>query len=158
MEFDEFDDERQDKILVCRDCGEDFIFSVREQDFFAQKGFTNEPTRCPTCRAARKQNMAHSGSSAAPRGNQRPVAMGNRAPRSGGGDFQRSSYNSGNRRDDGYSSGGGYGRRDQQSQERKLYNVICANCGTETQVPFMPRQGAPVYCKSCYNSRKSGQY
>lgn len=45
----------QDKNLSCRDCGAEFVFTASEQDFFAQKGFTNEPGRCPECRAARKQ-------------------------------------------------------------------------------------------------------
>jgi CxxC-x17-CxxC domain-containing protein len=45
----------QDKTLTCRDCGAQFIFSASEQDFYAEKGFTNEPGRCPECRAARKQ-------------------------------------------------------------------------------------------------------
>lgn len=45
----------QDKTLTCRDCGEDFVFTASEQEFFAEKGFTNEPGRCPSCRAARKQ-------------------------------------------------------------------------------------------------------
>ena len=43
-----------DKTLVCRDCGASFTFTASEQDFYAQKGFTNEPSRCPDCRAARK--------------------------------------------------------------------------------------------------------
>lgn len=46
----------QDKKLTCRDCNAPFIFTASEQDFFAEKGFTNEPGRCPDCRAARKQN------------------------------------------------------------------------------------------------------
>lgn len=46
----------QDKELTCRDCNAPFIFTASEQDFFAEKGFTNEPGRCPSCRAARKQN------------------------------------------------------------------------------------------------------
>jgi len=45
----------QDKTLTCRDCGREFVFSASEQEFFAEKGFTNEPGRCPECRAARKQ-------------------------------------------------------------------------------------------------------
>ncbi|HHT48355.1 MAG TPA: zinc-binding protein [Firmicutes bacterium] len=45
----------QDKTLVCRDCGAEFVFSASEQEFYAEKGFTNEPGRCPTCRAERKQ-------------------------------------------------------------------------------------------------------
>lgn len=46
----------QDKNLSCRDCGAGFVFTASEQDFFAEKGFTNEPSRCPECRAAKKQN------------------------------------------------------------------------------------------------------
>lgn len=45
----------QDKTLVCRDCGNEFAFTAAEQDFYAEKGFTNEPGRCPDCRRARKQ-------------------------------------------------------------------------------------------------------
>ena len=43
-----------DKSLTCRDCGNPFTFTGGEQEFFAQKGFTNEPGRCTECRAARK--------------------------------------------------------------------------------------------------------
>ncbi|MBO9326484.1 MAG: zinc-ribbon domain containing protein [Roseiflexus sp.] len=43
-----------DKTLTCRDCGVDFVFTSGEQEFYAQKGFTNEPTRCPSCRQQRK--------------------------------------------------------------------------------------------------------
>ena len=43
-----------DKTLTCSDCGISFTFTASEQDFFASKGFTNEPGRCPDCRAARK--------------------------------------------------------------------------------------------------------
>lgn len=45
----------QDKILTCCDCGAEFVFSASEQEFYAEKGFANEPKRCPACRAARKQ-------------------------------------------------------------------------------------------------------
>lgn len=51
----------QDKTLTCRDCDKDFTFSASEQDFFAEKGFTNEPGRCPDCRAARKQQNSGGG-------------------------------------------------------------------------------------------------
>ena len=44
-----------DKMLTCRDCGMTFTFTVGEQEFYAQKGFVNEPTRCASCRQARKQ-------------------------------------------------------------------------------------------------------
>jgi DNA-directed RNA polymerase subunit RPC12/RpoP len=40
--------------LVCRDCGEKFIFTAGEQEFYADKGFLHEPTRCPRCRSRRE--------------------------------------------------------------------------------------------------------
>jgi CxxC-x17-CxxC domain-containing protein len=45
----------QDRSLTCRDCGESFVFSAGEQAFFASKGLTNDPQRCPSCRAVAKQ-------------------------------------------------------------------------------------------------------
>lgn len=50
-----------DKILTCRDCGQEFVFSASEQEFFAEKGFTNDPGRCPQCRAAKKAQTRGSG-------------------------------------------------------------------------------------------------
>ncbi|HEX3032739.1 MAG TPA: zinc-ribbon domain containing protein [Bacillota bacterium] len=46
----------QDRFLTCRDCGAEFAFTASEQEFYAEKGFTNDPGRCPQCRAARKAN------------------------------------------------------------------------------------------------------
>lgn len=52
-------------------------------------------------------------------------------------------------------------RRERQgnpNQPRQMYNVTCAGCGTETTVPFEPRNGRPVYCRECYaRTRESGQ-
>jgi len=45
----------EDKNLSCRDCSQEFVFTASEQDFYAEKGFENDPTRCPACRQARKQ-------------------------------------------------------------------------------------------------------
>ncbi|MBE6727673.1 MAG: zinc-binding protein [Ruminococcaceae bacterium] len=44
----------EDKTLVCKDCGEEFVFSAREQEFYESKGFVNEPQRCKPCRDKRK--------------------------------------------------------------------------------------------------------
>lgn len=43
-----------DKTLVCKDCGQTFVFSAGEQAFYLERGFV-EPARCPSCRAARRQ-------------------------------------------------------------------------------------------------------
>ena len=45
----------EDKTLVCKDCGEEFVFTAREQEFYESKGFVNEPQRCKPCRDKRKQ-------------------------------------------------------------------------------------------------------
>ena len=91
----------EDETLVCRDCGQEFVFSASEQAFFAEKGFMNKPSRCPKCRAARR----------AQNGN------GSSAP-------------------------------------RQMYDVVCANCGKATQVPFQPRGDRPVLCRECFEARE----
>ena len=45
-----------DQTLYCRDCNQEFTFTSGEQEFYASRGFTNAPTRCPECRAVRKQS------------------------------------------------------------------------------------------------------
>lgn len=44
-----------DKTIVCKDCGTKFTFTESEQAFYKEKGFENEPQRCPACRAKKKQ-------------------------------------------------------------------------------------------------------
>jgi len=51
----------EDKSLQCSDCGATFTFNAEEQEFFASKGYTNEPKRCPACRQARKLERYTSG-------------------------------------------------------------------------------------------------
>ena len=53
----------QDRTLTCRDCGQEFVFTASEQEFFAQRGFMNDPSRCPECRAARKARQGATGGS-----------------------------------------------------------------------------------------------
>ena len=92
-----------DKTLTCSDCGADFVFDTAEQELFASRGYTNEPRRCPLCRASRRAE----------------------------------------RGDGGY--GGGY------RQQREMHPAVCASCGKNTQVPFEPRNGRPVYCSDCFS-------
>jgi DNA-directed RNA polymerase subunit RPC12/RpoP len=44
----------EDKTIICKDCGKEFLFTAGEQEFFKEKGFENDPVRCPACRKARK--------------------------------------------------------------------------------------------------------
>lgn len=112
-----------DKVLTCSDCSQEFAFTASEQDFYAQRGFT-EPRRCPSCRASRKAARGDSGGY-------------------GGG----SSYSSGS------SYGGGYGSRERGPRE--MFPATCSSCGRETEVPFKPTTGKPVYCNDCFATRRA---
>ena len=46
----------EDKTLVCKECGNEFVFTAGEQEFYAERGFQNEPQRCKACRDARKNS------------------------------------------------------------------------------------------------------
>jgi len=50
-----------DKTITCADCGSEFVFTAREQEFYASRGLTNEPRRCPDCRRARKASRDSGG-------------------------------------------------------------------------------------------------
>jgi CxxC-x17-CxxC domain-containing protein len=110
----------QDRELTCVECGQPFTFSADDQSYHAQRGFTNDPKRCPSCREARRQS------------------------RDGG------SYGSSG----GYGGGGGGGGGGYSS--RPMYDVVCASCGKQTQVPFQPRGDRPVYCSDCYSQQGGG--
>ena len=106
-----------DKTLTCADCGQAFTFTASEQDFYAERGFT-EPRRCASCRASRKA-----------------------ARNAEGGSYGGGSYSSG---------GGGYSRG-----PREMFPATCSNCGQETEVPFRPTSGKPVYCSTCFAERRA---
>ena len=57
-----------DRWIKCVDCGEDFLFTVGEQTFYASKGLGNAPTRCKKCREARKLQRAEAGTTPRPAG------------------------------------------------------------------------------------------
>ena len=94
----------EDRTLTCKDCHADFVFTAGEQEFYAEKGFANDPVRCRECRDARKRNRE-------------------------GGSMPGSS-------------------------PREMHNVICAECGIDTQVPFKPQNDRPIYCRECFNAKR----
>jgi CxxC-x17-CxxC domain-containing protein len=48
-----------DKTLNCRDCNATFVFTTGEQEFYASRGFDNQPSRCQACRTARKAERSN---------------------------------------------------------------------------------------------------
>jgi len=126
-----------DKNLTCADCGQEFVFTSSEQDFYAQRGFT-EPRRCASCRASRKaaRNADGGGSSYGGYG------------ASGGYSAGGSSYGGGG------GGGGGYGGGSRDRGPREMFEATCSSCGKEAQVPFRPTSGKPVYCSDCFRSQR----
>ena len=51
----------EDKVLECSECGNEFVFTAGEQEFYQEKGFQNEPRRCSDCRRRRRQGGASQG-------------------------------------------------------------------------------------------------
>ena len=55
-------------------------------------------------------------------------------------------------------SGGGYGGGSNYNRApRQMYQVVCAQCGAETEVPFQPRGDKPVYCSDCYAKQRQAR-
>jgi CxxC-x17-CxxC domain-containing protein len=50
--------------------------------------------------------------------------------------------------------GGGQARRGGGGGAKPMFPAVCANCGTETMVPFKPTNDRPVYCRDCFDARK----
>ncbi|TMF41556.1 MAG: hypothetical protein E6I26_00280 [Chloroflexi bacterium] len=135
-----------DKNLTCADCGQEFVFTASEQDFYAQRGFT-EPRRCPSCRASRKAARNANGGGAG-------SSYGSYGA---GGGYSAGGYSgSGGGGGGGYGGGGGGGYRDRGPRE--MFSATCSNCGKEAQVPFRPTSGKPVYCSDCFRSQRGSAY
>ena len=129
-----------DKVMTCADCSQDFVFTAREQEFYATRGFT-EPRRCPSCRASRKAARGDSGGGGYGGG----TGFGNRGGGTGYGD-SGGGYGGGG----GAGGGGGYSRG-----PREMFTATCSNCGKEAQVPFRPSGAKPVYCSDCFTSQRA---
>ena len=125
-----------DKTLTCADCSEQFVFTERDQEFYAQRGFT-EPRRCASCRAIKKAQR--DGGSSGGYGSSDSY---------GGGSYSGGGYSSGSSRG-GYGGGSSYDRG-----PREMFDATCSNCHKATQVPFRPTQGKPVFCNECFATRR----
>ena len=51
----------QDRTLVCVECNSDFTFTVDDQQYHMEKGYTNEPKRCLDCRRSRRSSFNRGG-------------------------------------------------------------------------------------------------
>ncbi len=129
----------EDKTITCADCGQGFTFTASEQAFYAEKGFSDSPKRCKTCRQTRKQQRNSSSY-----GDDSHSSYGGGGSSYGGGS---SSYGGGG--GSSYGGGGSYDRA-----PRQMYDAVCADCGRTAQVPFQPTGSRPVYCNDCFRARR----
>lgn len=114
--------------IICRDCNNAFIYTDAERDFRESRGLTR-PELCPECRG--KERARRNGDL---------ISLYQRADALD--PFLISAETPGN------------GRNHRIRDTRQQYTTTCAACGSETRVPFVPRDDRPVYCRSCYNARK----
>jgi CxxC-x17-CxxC domain-containing protein len=142
-----------DKTLVCVDCGSDFTFTAGEQEFYSQKGFTNEPRRCPNCRQSKK-SQRNEGGSRVSYGSSRD-SYGSSRDSYGS---SRDSYGGGSRGGSSSYGGGSRGAGGAAGGQREMFEAVCAECGKTTTVPFKPTQGRPVYCRDCFQSQRSNRW
>ncbi len=120
--------------LICIDCSEAFAFTVGEQRFYGERGI-RQPVRCADCRAGRRAERNAS------------LIAG----------YESLSES---KRWHEINNGAAFGlvkndgRRTQSRGPRAVYHAVCATCGKDTEVPFQPRHGRPVYCRECFAARK----
>ena len=121
-----------DVLLTCVDCGASFPFTAGEQRFYAERGLPR-PIRCADCRAKRRAER----NADAIKANE--TTNGTLTWNDNFGSFG------------GTANGGG--RRGGRGTAR-MFSAICSSCGRDTEVPFEPRGGRPVYCRDCFNARR----
>lgn len=47
-------------------------------------------------------------------------------------------------------------RKQKKDAHRKTFTkVTCADCGAETEVPFVPRNDRPVLCRACFDAKRN---
>ena len=52
---------------------------------------------------------------------------------------------------------GGVGGGGGGMKQRQMYPATCAECGKDTEVPFEPREGRPVYCSDCFSKMRTNR-
>jgi hypothetical protein len=48
------------RVLICSECGEEFVFTVKAQQYFIERGYTDDPKRCKACYTQIKKSQRSS--------------------------------------------------------------------------------------------------
>lgn len=115
----------------CIDCGDPFTVPSAEMAFALARGLPTSP-RCPACRAKRRAerngDLLRPSASSVPR-----YALNDHGTFGGVAPVSAGARN---------------------GPPAPRVSVVCSSCGKDTTVPFEPRRGRPVYCKTCFDARK----
>jgi CxxC-x17-CxxC domain-containing protein len=136
-----------DRQITCLDCGQPFVFTAGEQQFYEKKGFREEPKRCKTCRDARKNRRAPQAGASSSGNGEIDDDIGNRAPPSS------SRSEPPPRPEPPQMQARGPREVREVRGKRELFDAVCATCGAATRVPFRPAPGRPVYCRDCFGAK-----
>jgi len=120
-----------DQFLGCADCETEFIFTIAEQLFYAERGI-ERPSCCPDCRARKRSERN---------------ADAIRASDVGGTMLWSDGYGN-------YGGSAPVGPKKGARTGVRMYSTTCSSCNRPTEVPFEPRNGRPVYCRECFNAKR----
>ena len=134
--------ENQDQTIICSDCGQEFLFTAGERQFYIDRGFEYPPKRCKPCRVQRKQQSARN-REAAPA---TPTNQTGHRPREAQPTYQRPRE---------VPQRPAAPQKPHQHQPREVHITTCQACGASTKVPFKPQEGRGVYCPECYHALKA---
>ena len=139
----------EDQTISCSECGENFVFTQGERQFYIERGFEYPPKRCKPCRAQRKQQSGRNREAVA-------SSSGNDRERSQGGQRSRESHPHSKRSRENPQRTQQTREAPQRSQQgREVHVTTCQACGVTTKVPFKPQEGRGVYCPECYHALKA---
>lgn len=200
----------EDKTLTCVQCGNEFVFSAGEQQFFEERGLNSPPKRCKPCRQGNKKKRRRGSGSGRGGGEYRSPAFEGSAPahqrirnrgRGSGdgrgsppdrnrdyrspafGDMKKSDpqgdyrspgfreydginpdeeYRSpgfkeyeGIKPDEEYRSPGFAEYQDRWADQKPEFAIVCAVCGKEAMVPFLPEEKETPMCQDCYKEHRA---
>jgi CxxC-x17-CxxC domain-containing protein len=110
-----------DAILTCIECGEPFLFSGKDQEYFLTKDYAS-PTRCKPCRIVHRQKLDEA----------QKLEEANKSLKTAEAKSPVDIVVT------------------TEPTTQKRWEIICSKCGEPDTIPFMPQPGRPVHCRKCY--------
>ena len=156
--------EYDERLLMCQECGADFLYSIDEQRRDDREG-REIPRKCPRCKSGKKpqpekqhpgrQRGQHNGGGRSGRSRQM-YSEEYRSPsfqNSSESEYRGPAFSDSDPSRHRSRSGGG-GRQPGRAPARQRYQIVCSSCGRQDTIPFKPSPNRPVYCHECYETHR----